>query len=54
MLFSIPRVTNVFSKKLKNLQAAIALYFAHYNLVRWHETLRIASTMAAGVTALIL
>lgn len=26
-------LTNAFSKKLENLQAAVALPFAHYNLV---------------------
>src|SRR6266849_1526700 len=30
------RLTNAFSKKLENLQAAVALHFAHYNLVRLH------------------
>jgi hypothetical protein len=34
------RLTNAFSKKLENLQAAGALHFAHYNLVRLHKTLR--------------
>src|SRR5260370_41969111 len=28
------RLTNAFSKKLENLEAAVALHFAHYNLVR--------------------
>jgi hypothetical protein len=44
------RLTNAFSKKLENLQAAVALHFAHYNLVRLHKTLRITPAMAAGVT----
>jgi hypothetical protein len=26
------RLTNAFSKKFENLQAAVALHFAHYNL----------------------
>ena len=34
------RLTNAFSKKVENLQAAVALHFAHYNLVRLHKTLR--------------
>jgi hypothetical protein len=46
----LPRVTNAFSKKIENLQAAIALHFSHYNLVRLHKTLRITPAMAAGVT----
>jgi hypothetical protein len=43
-------LTNAFSKKLENLQAALALHFAHYNLVRVHKTLRITPAMAANVT----
>jgi hypothetical protein len=41
------RLTNAFSKKLENLQAAVALHFAHYNLVRIHKTLRVTPAMAA-------
>jgi IS1 family transposase len=44
------RLTNAFSKKLENLQAAVALHFAHYNLVRLHKTLRVTPAMAAKVT----
>ncbi len=44
------RLTNAFSKKLENLQAAVALHFAHYNLVRLHKTLRVTPAMAANVT----
>jgi hypothetical protein len=29
-------LTNAFSKKFENLQAAVAVYFAHYNIVRLH------------------
>jgi IS1 family transposase len=43
-------LTNAFSKKLENLQAAVALHFAHYNLVRLHKTLRVTPAMAANVT----
>jgi IS1 family transposase len=43
------RLTNAFSKKLENLQAAVALHFAHYNLVRLHKTTRVTPAMAAGV-----
>jgi len=35
------RLTKAFSKKFKNLQAAVALHFAHHNLVRLHKTLRV-------------
>jgi hypothetical protein len=44
------RLTNAFSKKLENLQAAVALHFAHYNLVRPHKTLRVTPAIAANVT----
>ena len=44
------RLTNAFSKKVENLQAAVALHFAHYNLVRLHKTLRVTPAMAANVT----
>jgi len=33
------RLTNAFSKKVENLQAAVALHFAHYNFVRLHRSL---------------
>lgn len=44
------RLTNGFSKKIENHRAAIALYVAHYNLCRIHETLRCTPAMALGVT----
>lgn len=43
------RLTNAFSKKVENLQAAVTLHFAHYNFVRLHKTLRTTPAMAAGV-----
>lgn len=45
------RLTNGFSKKLRNHKAAVALYVAHYNLCRVHETTRITPAMAMGLTA---
>jgi IS1 family transposase len=44
------RLTNAFSKKLANHRAAVALQIAHYNLCRWHETIRCTPAMALGVT----
>ena len=44
------RLTNGFSKKLENLEAAIALHFVYYNFVRRHQTLRVSPAMAAGVS----
>ena len=46
----LTRLTNGFSKKVENLQAAVALHFAHYNFVRLHRTLRVTPAMAAGVS----
>jgi hypothetical protein len=44
------RLTNAFSEKLENHVAAVALYIAHYNFCRVHETLRITPAMQLGVT----
>jgi hypothetical protein len=44
------RLTNAFSKKLENHKAAVALYVAHYNFCRVHETLRITPAMQLGIT----
>ncbi|MDZ4762467.1 MAG: IS1 family transposase [Alphaproteobacteria bacterium] len=44
------RLTNAFSKKLDNHIHALALYFAFYNFIRIHKTLRMTPAMAAGVT----
>jgi IS1 family transposase len=46
----LTRLTNAFSKRIENLIAALWLYFAHYNFVRVHGTLRVTPAMAAGVT----
>jgi len=44
------RLTNAFSKKFDHHVAAFALYAAHYNLCRVHETLKITPAMQVGVT----
>lgn len=44
------RLTNGFSKKLENHEAAVALHFMHYNFCRIHQTLRATPAMAAGVS----
>ncbi len=43
------RLTNGFSKKLENHAAAVSLYVAHYNLCRWHETIRSTPAEALGL-----
>jgi IS1 family transposase len=47
------RLTNAHSKKLENHGAAVALHFAHYNLVRIHSTIRCTPAMAAGVASTV-
>lgn len=42
------RLTNGFSKKVDNLQAAVALHFMYYNFVKIHGTLRMTPAMKAG------
>lgn len=46
----LTRLTNAFSKKLKNFKAAVALHFVYYNFVKSHNTLRMTPAMAAGIT----
>lgn len=43
------RLTNAFSKKVENHEAAISLYFTHYNFCRVHQTLRVTPAMEAGI-----
>lgn len=43
------RLTNAFSKKVQNLEHAVALYFMHYNFIRVHQTLGTTPAMAAGM-----
>ena len=45
------RLTNAFSKKVQNLEAAVSLHFMHYNFARIHQTLRVTPAMAAGVAS---
>lgn len=49
----LTRLTNAFSKKLYNLQCAVALHFFHYNFMRIHQTLRVTPAMEAGITKTI-
>lgn len=44
------RLTNGFSKKLENLEAAIALHYMHYNFCRIHQSLRVTPAMEAEIS----
>jgi len=48
------RLTNAFSKKIENLEHAVALHFMYYNFARPHKTLSNpyprTPAMAAGIT----
>ena len=48
------RLTNAFSKKIENLEHAVALHFMYYNFARPHKTLANpyprTPAMAAGVS----
>jgi transposase-like protein/IS1 family transposase len=43
------RLTNGFSKKWENLEAAYSLWFAYYNFCRRHQTLKVTPAMECGL-----
>jgi len=45
----LSRLTNAFSKKRENFDAAIALHYAYYNFCKRHTTLRCTPAMEAGI-----
>ncbi len=47
----LTRLTNAFSKKLENFEAAVALNFAYYNFCKTHTSLRMTPAQAAGIEA---
>jgi len=44
------RLTNAFSKKVENLNHAVALHFMFYNFGRIHQSLRVTPAIEAGLT----
>lgn len=46
------RLTNAFSKKMYNLECAIALHFMYYNFGRIHKSLRVTPAMETGICSL--
>jgi hypothetical protein len=44
------RLTNAFSKKVENLEHAVALHFMNYNFCRIHQSLRVTPAMEAGLS----
>ena len=45
----LTRLTNAFSKKFENFEAAVALNFAYYNFIKTHGAIRMTPAQAAGV-----
>jgi IS1 family transposase len=45
----LTRLTNAFSKKFENFQAAVSLNFAYYNFCKVHKAIRMTPAMAAGI-----
>lgn len=45
----LSRLTNAFSKKRENFEAAIALHYAYYNLCKRHQTIRCTPAQEAGI-----
>jgi IS1 family transposase len=43
------RLTNAFSKKIENLEHAVALHYFHYNFIAKHQTLKQTPAQAAGI-----
>jgi len=45
----LSRLTNAFSKKRENFEAAVALHYAYYNLCKRHGTIRCTPAQEAGI-----
>jgi len=44
----LARLTNAFSKKRENFEAAVSLHYGYYNLVKPHKTIKCTPAMEAG------
>jgi hypothetical protein len=44
------RLTSAFSRKIENHEAALGLYFAHYNWCRKHKTIKTTPAVASKLT----
>lgn len=47
----LTRLTNAFSKKFRNFQAAVGLHYGYYNFVKFNSAIRCTPAMAAGVVS---
>lgn len=47
----LSRLTNAFSKKRENFDAAVSLHYAYYNFCKVHGTIRCTPAMEAGIEA---
>lgn len=45
----LTRLTNAFSKKFENFEAAMGLHFCYYNFVKSHGALKMTPAMASGI-----
>lgn len=45
----LTRLTNAFSKKVENFEAAVSLNFAYYNFVKVHRAIRMTPAMSIGI-----
>lgn len=45
----LARLTNAFSKKIENYEAAVALNFVYYNFVKTHGASKMTPAMAARI-----
>jgi hypothetical protein len=50
----LARLTNAFSKKLENFEAAVALNFAYYNSCKTYGAIHMTPAQAAGIDASVL